>query len=142
LPTPAPVANMEKFWDMYSKWEFMPDKLENVTLLNFVPERNCDAAAKFWAHWQTAPSRGQEKQADPMLLYDYIAKCGPEGFDQDNWLPGEMLDWFYINYRNITKPDSYISDFLGNNGECIDEFCSYLGWEGEPDLAGIGVCLP
>ncbi|KAH7303862.1 hypothetical protein B0I35DRAFT_155735 [Stachybotrys elegans] len=95
--------------------------------------QDCDLTANWAAKFLSTD--------DPPLLLtrNYLLSAVPE-----NWtdIPrhGELMAWF------TDKPSGEVKLFITKTLDhavsyCKDKFCQHLGWEGDPDVFGIGVII-
>lgn len=107
--------------------------LANLILSTFDVEKNCTAAGAFAAHilqfWD-------DEDSFPLLsLRELVTFCSNTTIA--NITDGNLVDWY--GFTDATAADS-LKDFVaGMSNACQPDFCRNLEWEGNPDLAGIGV---
>jgi len=127
-----------------------------LTLLDFNANKSCSAAVSLWANTFYG-DLDEERigdddiigKVDPFILRDYVEQCSTlTSFNASKYTLDETLNWYYdtLNYTGKTLGIKRLHEYeplsvpvWGPELACRPLFCEHLGWEGDPDLAGIGV---
>jgi len=108
--------------------------------LNFT--HDCTLTSQFLTSWYQSLDRHVYVGPEITLLLDYFRAALPNS--TSTITKGQIVDWYYATLHNSTEPlfvdpqfmTHVISDPLKI---CNKEFCSGLGYSGNPDIGGIGV---
>ncbi|CAK7216381.1 hypothetical protein SCUCBS95973_002793 [Sporothrix curviconia] len=98
---------------------------------------HCDVAAQWLAALVNSLYNGTDESDPPILSsYAYVASLIPS----DQTIPtfGQMAEWF-VNGGFDSDLFQSMTQFPYNS--CPKEICKDLVWEGDPDLAGLGVMV-
>jgi len=114
--------------------------LGNWTLLDFDFTSDCNRTARFYYanRLDKDYSFSTDIEFFPYAEFiDFVRHAAPDPFA--NLSRGVIVDW--IDGLNFYIQDSRNQPwmFSKNLSDCTPEFCESLQWEGNPDLAGIGV---
>lgn len=114
----------------------LPKVLQNLTWLDFDPQKNCTWAGKLFAQLH---SNAEE------LSFHYLAEfayaCGPISL-RDTVTVGDLINFNNINVARTNASLLALDDkvkIYNKTSSCHEAFCQNAKWEGNPDLSGIGV---
>ncbi|KAK3347820.1 hypothetical protein B0H65DRAFT_156927 [Neurospora tetraspora] len=123
--------------DIYAK---LPITLKNLTLDHLKPERNCTAAGTIAAQISYFLDQDIFMTSLPSVsdLLIFLYACSNTTLGKLS--PGEAVDWYiYHRESNADAFDGLWWKIVHSNSVCVKSFCRHYNWEGDPDLAGIGV---
>lgn len=112
----------------------IPNVLSNLTWLDFIPNQNCQLSGK-----AIAGALLQKEDASEISTFDVLIQfaraCAPVSLVDVSL--AQILDW---NTQISSQNSSSVLDLVDTvNQQCHGELCSNMNFEGNPDLAGIGV---
>jgi hypothetical protein len=115
---------------------------------------SCSAAGEFFAMWLTTPEQIKARTyrgpgIDVTARYLRVLF----GASTENWSDGQLVHWFQdtqaeAERRYATQPGSpdlgiFFNEYIKPAVDgCSASVCRSLGWQGNTDLAGIGVSAP
>lgn len=110
-----------------SSWVAPPDDWLTFT--------NCTAAAYWMATFTDQNYYDTQYHDAPMIAtYDYVMSVMPLNMTLPDF--GQALSWYdYLDGNSTVWENFYYFPIL----DCPVELCQQLRWDGDPDLAGIGV---
>lgn len=116
----------------------VPDVLQNLTWSMLKPERDCAATGAFVARVAHFKLEGNGDQNNYPLheLSAFIQGCSNVTLAGVSY--GELADWFIYRAAVDSKALTSLVEEVGN-GTCVLDYCKSYRFEGDPDLAGIGV---
>ncbi|KAM7198213.1 hypothetical protein V8F20_006240 [Naviculisporaceae sp. PSN 640] len=114
----------------------LPPVLRNLTWEDFDPSKNCTLAGKLLGQWAGSPD-STDARTNPYIMAEFVKASSP--IPINNTTHGQIIDWDMYNtvIRNVTL-DALMEP---TKKLCFREFCQNLDWEGDQDLAGIGVLV-
>ncbi|KAM7215152.1 hypothetical protein V8F06_009470 [Rhypophila decipiens] len=105
--------------------------LRNLTWKDFDPSINCTWAGRLLGQWWRWDLDDEYEGTSSYLISSFAWACSPVPLI--NVTRGQIVDWDI--YQDIT-----LSVLMNRTEEaCFRDFCQHLEWEGNSDLAGIGV---
>lgn len=124
--------------DPTSLFARVPDALQNLTWSMLRPERDCAATGAFIAqigHFNLE-SNGDQNNYPLHELSAFIQGCPNVTLADVSY--GGLADWFIYNSAVDSTGLTSLVEEVGN-GTCVLDYCKSYNFEGDPDLAGIGV---
>lgn len=117
--------------DTYYGWT--PPSVDDALFV----DSNCGIAAQWLAAYVNSLYNGTDLSDPPLLAsYEYIAALIPKGGDVPTF--GQAAQWLAEGTDNSTLYEAMVQFPYGS---CPVEICQKLVWEGDGDLAGIGVMV-
>ncbi|KAH7628177.1 hypothetical protein B0T09DRAFT_176446 [Sordaria sp. MPI-SDFR-AT-0083] len=124
--------------DPTSLFARVPDVLQNLTWSMLKPERDCAATGAFVAqvvHFKLERN-GDQNNYPLHKLSAFIKGCSDVTLAAVSY--GGLADWFIYNSAVNSKGLVSLVEKVGN-GTWVLDYCKSYNFEGDPDLAGIGV---
>ncbi|KAK0622469.1 hypothetical protein B0T14DRAFT_563918 [Immersiella caudata] len=115
--------------------------IANWTLLDFDYDSDCTRAAGFWtSYYNNGWNAFVSLENFPYAQFiDFVQNAAPDPFA--NVSRGVIVDWIDNLNFTIKNGTNWPWQYHGGLVNCEPEVCYQLNWEGNPDLAGIGVLL-
>jgi hypothetical protein len=116
--------------------------IANWTLLDFDYGADCNRSALFWTStYNNVWSPWESLENFPYAQFiDFVRHAAPDPFL--NVSRGVVVDWIdNLNFK-IKDESGKLWTWARGLDTCDPEVCYTLDWEGNPDLAGIGVSAP
>ena len=113
--------------------------IANWTLLDFDYGSDCTRAAGFWrSYYDNGWNAFVSLENFPYAQFiDFVQHAAPDPFASVS--RGAIVDWIDNLNFSIQTPTRSYWQYHGRLVDCVPEVCYQLDWEGNPDLAGIGV---
>lgn len=126
--------------------------LGNLTIDDVDFSASCSRAADFFVAFNACVGCDRTKPVDvyspfqcdnaacdglPLRVWGLL---NATGIDMGNYTMQQVMSWY-----NDNPPSSIVSMYLGEEGifaACKKDVCSKFVVKGDPDIGGIGVCIP
>lgn len=123
--------------EIYAK---LPIALKNLTLGHLEPERNCSVAGNIASQISYIIDQETLMTAVPSVsdLLSFLHTCSNTTLGKLS--PGDAVNWYI--YQRDSYPgalDELWWEIASTSSACKESYCRHYEWEGDPDLAGIGV---